>query len=200
LDLETIRKSAPRAVHVGHRIWQRCRGCQNRKVRTYSLMGGSRDSAPQPQTFARDLLLSGIHARANARRLFSAQGPFRRSPSIFDLPNSPSSHSRVGYVSYQEQWLDSTGPFKDVMISMFARLAKQERARISERTIAELKVARAKGKRLGRPPLPKETIRTVLSLNEDAGTGARKIARSTGFRSAPVSAILTRSRQQALLS
>ena len=22
----------------------------------------------------------------------------------------------VGYVSYQEQWLDSTGPFKDVMI------------------------------------------------------------------------------------
>jgi DNA invertase Pin-like site-specific DNA recombinase len=47
----------------------------------------------------------------------------------------------VGYVSYQEQWLDSTGPFKDVMISMFATLAKQERARISERTIAGLKVA-----------------------------------------------------------
>jgi DNA invertase Pin-like site-specific DNA recombinase len=54
----------------------------------------------------------------------------------------------VGYVSYQEQWLDSTGPFKDVMISMFATLAKQERARISERTIAGLRVARAKGKRL----------------------------------------------------
>jgi DNA invertase Pin-like site-specific DNA recombinase len=50
----------------------------------------------------------------------------------------------VGYVSYQEQWLDSTGPFKDVMISMFATLAKQERARISERTIAGLKVARTK--------------------------------------------------------
>jgi DNA invertase Pin-like site-specific DNA recombinase len=64
---------------------------------------------------------------------------------------------------------------------MFATLAKQEQARISERTIAELKVARAKGKRLGRPPLSKETIRTVLSLNEDAGIGARKIARSTGF-------------------
>jgi DNA invertase Pin-like site-specific DNA recombinase len=51
----------------------------------------------------------------------------------------------VGYVSYQEQWLDSTGPFKDMMISMFATLAKQERARTSERTIAGLKVARAKG-------------------------------------------------------
>src|SRR5260221_2177237 len=67
----------------------------------------------------------------------------------------------VGYVSYQEQWLDSTGPFKDVMISMFATLAKQERARISERTIAGLRVARAKGKILGRPPLPEATVRTV---------------------------------------
>jgi DNA invertase Pin-like site-specific DNA recombinase len=102
----------------------------------------------------------------------------------------------VGYVSYQEQWLDSTGPFKDVMISMFATLAKQERARISERTIAGLKVARSRGKRLGRPPLPEETVRTVLSLKQQTGIGARKIAKSTGFPLGTVSAILTRSRQQ----
>ncbi|HEV3210957.1 MAG TPA: recombinase family protein [Chthoniobacterales bacterium] len=89
----------------------------------------------------------------------------------------------VGYVSYQEQWLDSTGPFKDVMVSMFATLAKQERARISERTIAGLKVARAKGRILGRPPLPEETVQKVLSLNRHAGIGARKIAKSTGFPS-----------------
>ena len=101
----------------------------------------------------------------------------------------------VDYVSYQEQWLDSTGPFKDVMISMFATLAKQERARISERTIAGLKVARAKGKRLGRPPLPEETVRAVLSLNQDAGIGARKIAKSTGIPLGTVSAILSRSRR-----
>jgi DNA invertase Pin-like site-specific DNA recombinase len=87
----------------------------------------------------------------------------------------------VGYVSYQEQWLDSTGPFKDVMISMFATLAKQERARISERTIAGLKVARAKGRIIGRPPLPEETVQRVLLLNQQVGIGARKIAKSTGF-------------------
>ena len=102
----------------------------------------------------------------------------------------------VGYVSYQEQWLDSTGPFKDVMISMFATLAKQERARISERTIAGLNIARAKGKKLGRPPLPEETVRTVLSLNQQAGIGARKIAKSTGFPLGTLSAILSRSRQE----
>jgi DNA invertase Pin-like site-specific DNA recombinase len=102
----------------------------------------------------------------------------------------------VDYVSYQEQWLDSTGPFKDVMISMFATLAKQERARISERTIAGLKVARAKGKIIGRPPVSEETIQKVLSLNRNAGMGARKIAKSTGHPLGTVNAILTRSRQQ----
>jgi DNA invertase Pin-like site-specific DNA recombinase len=100
----------------------------------------------------------------------------------------------VDYVAFQEQWLDSTGPFKDVMISMFATLAKQERARISERTIAGLKVARAKGKRLGRPPLPEETIRIVLSRHLSEGIGARKISKSTGFPLGTVSAILRRLR------
>jgi DNA invertase Pin-like site-specific DNA recombinase len=102
----------------------------------------------------------------------------------------------VDYVSYQEQWLDSTGPFRDVMISMFATLAKPERARISERTVAGLKVARAKGKKIGRPCLLEETVRTILSLNQEAGIGARKIAKSTGFPLGTVSAILSRSRQQ----
>jgi DNA invertase Pin-like site-specific DNA recombinase len=73
----------------------------------------------------------------------------------------------VGYVSYQEQWLDSTGPFKDVMVSMFVTLAKQETARISERTLVGLRIARSKGKRLGRPPLPGATIHQVLTLNRE---------------------------------
>jgi DNA invertase Pin-like site-specific DNA recombinase len=105
----------------------------------------------------------------------------------------------VDYVSYQEQWLDSTGPFRDVMISVFACLAKQEQARISERTIAGLNVARAKGKRLGRPPLSEETVRRVLSLKREEGIGARKIAKRTGFPLGTVSATLRRSRQQTSL-
>ena len=68
---------------------------------------------------------------------------------------------------------------------------KQERARISERTIAGLKLRRAKGQRLARPPLPEETVRTVLSLNQHDGIEARKIARTGGFPLGTVSAILT---------
>jgi DNA invertase Pin-like site-specific DNA recombinase len=85
----------------------------------------------------------------------------------------------VGYISYQEQWLDSTGPFKDVMLSMFATMAKQETARISERTLAGLKTARAKGKRLGRPPLLDATILQVLALNRENAMGAMRIAKQT---------------------
>jgi DNA invertase Pin-like site-specific DNA recombinase len=102
----------------------------------------------------------------------------------------------VGYVSYQEQWLDSTGPFKDVMVSMFATLAKQEAVRISERTIIGLKTARAKGKRLGRPPLPEATIRRVLALNQEDQLGARKIAKQTTIPLGTVNAILTRERKR----
>ena len=40
---------------------------------------------------------------------------------------------------------------------------------------------RAKGRRLAIPPLPEETVRTVLSLYQHDGIGARKIARTRGF-------------------
>jgi len=57
----------------------------------------------------------------------------------------------VAWKSYTEQYLDSAGIFKDAIISIMATLAKQERIRVSERTLAGLETARAKGKVLGRP-------------------------------------------------
>jgi DNA invertase Pin-like site-specific DNA recombinase len=57
----------------------------------------------------------------------------------------------VNWKSFMEQYLDSVGIFKDAIISIMATLAKQERVKISERTLAGLEVARAKGKTLGRP-------------------------------------------------
>src|SRR4051794_23514088 len=44
----------------------------------------------------------------------------------------------VGYRSFTEQYLDSCGLFKDAVISILATIAKQERIRLSERTIAGL--------------------------------------------------------------
>lgn len=57
----------------------------------------------------------------------------------------------IGYRSFTEQYLDSCGIFRDAVISILAAVAKQERVRISERTVAGLERARAQGRIGGRP-------------------------------------------------
>ena len=57
----------------------------------------------------------------------------------------------VDWISYSEQYLDSTGPFKDAVVSIMATLAKQERVRLSERTKAGLERASRAGQASGPP-------------------------------------------------
>jgi DNA invertase Pin-like site-specific DNA recombinase len=57
----------------------------------------------------------------------------------------------VGYRSYTESYIDSLGPFRDVVISLLAALARQERIRLSERVTAGLERARKEGRIGGRP-------------------------------------------------
>lgn len=57
----------------------------------------------------------------------------------------------VQWRSFTEWYLDSTGTFRDAIVSILATLAKQERIRLSERTKAGLERARKQGKILGRP-------------------------------------------------
>ena len=57
----------------------------------------------------------------------------------------------VGYRSFSEQYLDSCGMFRDAVISILAVIAKQERVRLSERTLAGLAIARSRGRVGGRP-------------------------------------------------
>lgn len=57
----------------------------------------------------------------------------------------------INWRSLTEQYLDSTGLFREAVIAILAVIAKQERLRLSERTRAGLERARRKGKVLGRP-------------------------------------------------
>lgn len=57
----------------------------------------------------------------------------------------------INYRSFTEQFLDSTGIFKEAVIGILAAVAKQERVRLSERTIAGLQRAKAQGRVGGRP-------------------------------------------------
>jgi DNA invertase Pin-like site-specific DNA recombinase len=54
----------------------------------------------------------------------------------------------IQWRSFTDCYLDSTGTFRDAIISILATLAKQERIRLSERTKAGLERARKQGGRL----------------------------------------------------
>jgi DNA invertase Pin-like site-specific DNA recombinase len=94
----------------------------------------------------------------------------------------------IGWRSFTEQYLDSTGMFRDAVISILAVIAKQERNRISERTKAGLERARAKGKTLGRPKseLTASEIQTLLA----AGNDRKQIAQKNNCSLATISRVL----------
>jgi DNA invertase Pin-like site-specific DNA recombinase len=73
----------------------------------------------------------------------------------------------VGYKSYTEQYLDSTGIFKEAVVSILAIVAKQERVRLSERTKAGLSRARTKGTQLGKPGKSQEAIKQISRLKDE---------------------------------
>jgi DNA invertase Pin-like site-specific DNA recombinase len=84
----------------------------------------------------------------------------------------------VNYRSFTEQYLDSTGIFKEAVIGILAAVAKQERVRLSERTIAGLQRAKAQGRVGGRPKAedadPK--LVTKIALLREQGQSIRSIA------------------------
>ena len=84
----------------------------------------------------------------------------------------------VAWRSYSEPYFDSCGPFKDVVISVAATLAKQERIRISERTRAGLARAVKDGRTLGRPEVKVDLARVRKMQRE--GLGLRPIAAALG--------------------
>lgn len=81
---------------------------------------------------------------------------------------------KVAYKSYTEQYIDSAGIFKDVIISILSTLARQEKIRIQERVIAGLEKARKKGRVGGRPKLNEELKEKIIELKQK-GLSNRKI-------------------------
>jgi DNA invertase Pin-like site-specific DNA recombinase len=66
----------------------------------------------------------------------------------------------IDFVSYSEQ-MDTSTPAGKMVFTVLGAVAELERSLIVERVRAGLRNARAKGKRLGRPPVPVDTARIV---------------------------------------
>ena len=71
----------------------------------------------------------------------------------------------VDWHSFSEPYISSLGIFKDAIIAILSALAKQEKVRISERTIAGLeRTRRVNGTRLGRPKTDPAKFKKAQSL------------------------------------
>src|SRR5664280_707620 len=94
----------------------------------------------------------------------------------------------VAWRSFTEQYLDSTGIFKDAVIGILAAVAKQERVRLSERVQAGLERAKAQGRVGGRPRVKRERDRDakVIRKMRDAGQSYGEIADELGRSKADV--------------
>src|SRR5579875_1503094 len=101
----------------------------------------------------------------------------------------------IHYRSFTEQYLDSTGIFKEAVIGILAAVAKQERVRLSERTIAGLQRARAQGRIGGRPRVDDNpaTMKALQRLRM-RGQSIRQIAAELGISPGPVAKLVKATR------
>ena len=82
----------------------------------------------------------------------------------------------MSFHSCKEEYLNTNNELvRDILISVLASLAKQERRRISERTKAGLETARKKGKRLGPPS--KEYLKYDIAELVEQGLSKKAIAK-----------------------
>lgn len=86
----------------------------------------------------------------------------------------------VNYKSFTESYLDSLGPFGDVIVSMLATIAAQDLIKISENTKASLAKKKAAGVRLGAPTKSPAVIAQAQALKAE-GKSKSAIARALGI-------------------
>jgi len=81
----------------------------------------------------------------------------------------------VKWVSHQEQYFDSCGPFADAVVAIIATIAREERVRLIARTKAGLERVRSQGTKLGRPARYFDIDR--VRFMQSQGKSLRQIAR-----------------------
>lgn len=137
-------------------------------------------------------LFADAHQRKSDLVLFWSLDRFSREGALPTLKHLEVLASYgVGYKSYTEQYLDSTGIFKEAVVSILAIVAKQERVRLSERTRAGIERAKSKGTKLGKPGLAQEQIDQVRRL-KGGGLSNYAIGKSMNISATTVAKYLAR--------
>jgi DNA invertase Pin-like site-specific DNA recombinase len=97
----------------------------------------------------------------------------------------------IGFVSLSEQ-VDTSTPTGKMVFTVLGAVAELERSLIAERVKAGIRNARAKGQRVGRPPLRQFTDADVAKMRRERRNRAsvRKLAREYGTTEFMVNKIL----------
>lgn len=90
-------------------------------------------------------------------------------------------HLDVRFISVQDQ-IDTASPMGRAMFTIIAALAELESSLVSERVAAGMKAAAARGRRLGRPPLPPGLVKEIRMLAASTSLSIREIHRKIGRR------------------
>jgi DNA invertase Pin-like site-specific DNA recombinase len=158
-------------------------GCEIVKVYTDHGISGAkgRDKRPAFDALCRD-------ATKRQFDVVMAWSVDRLGRSLQDLVAFLSEIHALGVDLFlHQQGLDTTTPGGKAMFGMMGVFAEFERAMIQERVRAGLARARAEGKRLGRPSLPKEKEAAIrAALSQPGRPGVRKIAQQFGVNPSTV--------------
>jgi DNA invertase Pin-like site-specific DNA recombinase len=112
---------------------------------------------------------------------FSREGVYETLHRLKELDQAG-----VQFLSLQEQYLDTLGPFREAVLGILAAVAKLERSRLSERVKAGVARVRIASKSWGRKPVEinerklREMRTKGFSLSEMAGV--LKVSRTTVFK------------------
>ena len=96
----------------------------------------------------------------------------------------------VNYKSFTEPYLDSLGPFGDVIVSMLATIAAQDLIKISENTKAALAKKKAAGVKLGNPGKSHAQIEQIRRLKQQ-GLSNYAISKTMGISASTVAKYLS---------
>ncbi len=176
-------------AHIPRRCFRSCEKCCDR--RTWQIVGeyvdvgisGSTDRRPEL-----DRLL--VDARRRRVDIILVWKLDRFSRSLRNLVNSLAELDTLGvdFVSLRDN-LDFSTPSGRLMFQIIGAMAEFERALIQERVRAGMRNARAKGRRIGRPPqtpLSPELRSTIANAYQCGGTSLRALAKKFGTSLAPV--------------
>jgi len=88
-------------------------------------------------------------------------------------------HLGIRFISVQDQ-IDTSSPMGKAMFTIIGAMAELESSLISERVTAGMKAAKARGKHMGRPPIPKRWRAEAEELAASTDLSIRKIHAQMG--------------------